>query len=73
MNATKNYSTDGGDRWVVGGTLEILPEAMVTGLGGRLTPAAFQADAVTTDVSVLVMNFNALLSKLKEAGLMASE
>jgi len=29
MYVTKNYSTDGGDRWVIGGTLEITADATI--------------------------------------------
>lgn len=31
MHSSKNYMADGGDKWVVGGTLEIAPGATVTG------------------------------------------
>lgn len=34
--------------------------------------AAFQANSTATDVAGVVANFNALLTKLKTAGLMAS-
>ena len=29
---TKNYQEQGGEKWVIGGTLEVLPTATVTGL-----------------------------------------
>ena len=66
---TKNYMEQGGDKWVVGGTLEILPVASVTGL----PVAENQADSVASDVAGLTADFNALLSKLKAAGLMAAD
>jgi len=66
---TKNYMEQGGDKWVVGGTLEILPVASVTGL----PVAENQTDSVASDVAGLTADFNALLSKLKAAGLMAAD
>ncbi|MDF9409369.1 Head fiber protein [Pelotomaculum isophthalicicum JI] len=66
---SKNYMEQGGEKWIIGGTLEVLPGASVTGL-----PAAEnQADSTATDVAGLVTDFNALLTKLKAAGLMAAD
>lgn len=65
----KNYTEQGGEKTVIGGTLEILEGASVTGL-----PAAEnQADSIATDAAGLVTDFNALLAKLKAAGLMAAD
>ena len=61
----KNYMEQGGDKWVIGGTLEIKE-------GASVPQAATQADSVAEDVSTLVSDFNGLLAKLKAAGLMAS-
>ena len=99
----KNYSTDGGDTWVVGGKLKIedgaevtglesgegytLPEASASVLGGvkvgsglaisdgvlSVSPAENQADSTATELADLVTAFNALLAKLKAAGLMAAD
>jgi hypothetical protein len=69
----KNYTEQGGEKTVIGGTLEIKEGASVTGLPSDFTPAAVQADSTATDASGLVTDFNALLAKLKAAGLMASE
>ncbi|KUO64752.1 MAG: Head fiber protein [Gracilibacter sp. BRH_c7a] len=67
--SSKNYMEQGGEKWIIGGTLEVLPGASVTGL-----PAAEnQADSTATDVAGLVTDFNALLTKLKAAGLMAAD
>lgn len=66
---TKNYHEQGGEKWVIGGTLEILPGASVTGLPA----AANQANSAATDAAGLAADFNALLAKLKAAGLMAAE
>ena len=70
----KNYAEQGGDKWVIGGTLEIKDGASVTGLPAAEVPqAANQADSVATDVPTLVSDFNGLLAKLKAAGLMTAD
>lgn len=71
----KNYRTDGGNRTVIGGTLEFKEGAQVLNFpeGAGFTPAEAQADSTASDVAGLVTDFNALLAKLKTAGLMASE
>jgi len=66
---TKNYMEQGGEKLVIGGTMEILPGASVTGL----PVAENQADSTATDIVGLVADFNALLSKLKAAGLMEAD
>lgn len=66
---TKNYTTDGGDKTVIGGTLEIKEGAVLLGL----PQAAYQADSTATTIAALVTDFNALLAKLKAAGLMKLE
>lgn len=66
---TKNYTEQGGDKTVIGGTLEIKQEASVTGLPS----AENQADSTAADVAGLVTDFNTLLSKLKAAGLMVAD
>ena len=112
----KNYTEQGGEKTVIGGTLEIKEGASVTGLTSTAAPAsetalggvkaaakeetdtveakigadgrlyvptypvvpeiptaANQADSTATDAPGLVTDFNALLAKLKVAGLMADE
>ena len=113
----KNYTEQGGEKTVIGGTLEILEGASVTGLpsasvsiatettlGGikaaaktetDTVPAKVgtdgilyvqtypsvpepsiaenQADSTATTIAGLVVDFNALLAKLKTAGLMAPD
>jgi hypothetical protein len=66
---SKNYMQQGAEKWVIGGTLEILPGATVTGL----PVAENQVNSVATDVARLVTDFNALLAKLKAAGLMEAD
>lgn len=75
---TKNYSEQGGDKLVIGGELEIKEGAVVTGLeSGDGVPsfpvAENQADSTAADVTELTADFNALISKLKAAGLMAED
>ena len=113
----KNYTEQGGEKTVIGGTLEIEEGASVTGLPSYTLPAATasalggvkaaakgegdtvevklgsdkklyaptypevpafpvaatQADSTAVDAAGLVTDFNALLAKLKAAGLMATE
>lgn len=120
---TKNYTEQGGEKTVIGGTLEIKEGASVTGLSanpllvateetlggvkaaaadegdtveikigedgklyaptyptdatesvsGLIKMAANQADSIAEDTATLVTDFNALLAKLKAAGLMAAD
>jgi hypothetical protein len=120
---TKNYTEQGGEKTVIGGTLEIKEGASVTGLSadpllvateetlggvkaaaadegdtveikigedgklyaptyptdatesvsGLVKRAANQADSIAEDTATLVTDFNALLAKLKAAGLMAAD
>ena len=66
---TKNFTEQGGEKTVIGGTLEIKEGAVVTGLPILDNQAASTA-ATAED---LVTDFNALLTKLKAAGLMISD
>ena len=78
----KNYLADGGDRLVIGGTLEVLDTATVTGLqsgyateqtAGSVYQAMNQAESAATTIADLTSDFNALLQKLKDAGVMAAD
>ena len=78
----KNYATDGGNRLVIGGTLEILDTATVTGLqsgyasqetAGSVYQATNQAESAATTIADLKSDFNALLLKMKNAGIMAAD
>lgn len=73
MNATKNYMTDGGDKLVIGGTLHVEAGATIEGVNGISAVAAVQAASTATTIADLKADFNALLAKLKTAGLMATE
>lgn len=70
---TKNYTEQGGEKTVIGGELAVTAEGKITYDGTELKPAAVQANSVAVDAAGLVTDFNALLSKLKAAGLMESE
>lgn len=65
----KNYTEQGGEKTVIGGTLEIKEGASVTGLPS----AENQADSEATTIAGLVTDFNALLAKLKVAGFMTAD
>ena len=78
----KNYATDGGDRLVIGGTLEVLDTATVTGLqsgyateqtAGSVFQMTNQAESAATTIADLKSDFNALLLKLKNAGIMVAD
>ena len=66
---TKNYTEQGGEKTVIGGTLEIKEGAVVTGL----PILDNQAASTAATVEDLVTDLNALLTKLKAAGLMISD
>lgn len=70
---TKNHTEQGGEKTVIGGELAVTAEGKVTFNGTELKPATLQADSTAVDVADLVADFNALLLKLKTAGLMESE
>ena len=65
---TKNYS-ENGDKLVIGGTLEVLNGAKLSGFH----VAENQALSAATTIADLKTDFNSLLEKLKAAGLMESD
>ena len=77
-HVTKNFAAHGGNEWVIGGKLTFLEGATVEGGEGLFdsdtetdfTPAAYQADSTASTVAALKEDFNALLAKLRTAGLM---
>jgi hypothetical protein len=71
MSNVKNYTEQGGDKTVIGGALEIKEGASVTGLSFPV--ATNQANSTASTIAGLVTDFNALLAKLKAAGLMAAD
>lgn len=68
----KNYTEQGGEKTVIGGILEIKEGATVTGLSS-IPKAENQADSTATTIADLKSDFNDLLSKLKESGLMEQD
>lgn len=78
----KNYATDGGNRLVIGGTLEVLNTATVTGLPlggaslnspGMVYQSLNQVESSASTIAALASDFNALLQKLKDSGIMAAD
>ena len=81
----KNYAEQGGDVTHIGGQLVIEEGASVEGLpssalpeateteGGAVKKAANQADSEASTIATLKDDFNALLLKLKTAGIMAAD
>ncbi|WP_039652117.1 head fiber protein [Clostridium sp. LBM24168] len=71
MSNVKNYAEQGGDKWIVGGVLEIKDGGEIKIDGTQLTRADSQSDSTAADIAGLKDDFNALLTKLKNAGLMS--
>ena len=69
----KNYTEQGGDVTHIGGRLVFEEGASVEGLPSSFTPAANQTDSEATTIATLKEDFNALLAKLKTAGLMEAD
>ena len=72
MSNVKNFTEQGGEKTVIGGTLEINAEGKLTFAGVELKPAQAQADSSASTIAGLVTDFNALLAKLKTAGMMGN-
>lgn len=70
MSNVKNYTEQGGDRWVVNGVLEITEEGVLLLNGKPLIRAEIQEESTATTIADLKADFNSLLQKLKYAGLM---
>jgi len=67
----KNYTEQGGEKTVIGGELEVKEGARVGGL--LSTPAKNQDASTATTVAALKDDFNALIIKLKDAGIMVPD
>lgn len=68
---TKNYTEQGGDKTVIGGTLEILEGATVKGL--PLPIAENLPESTVESLDALKEDFNSLLINLKNAGIMKKD
>ena len=73
MSNVKNYIEQGGERTVIEGELVIAEGGKLLFNGEELKPAAFQDASTASTVAGAVVDLNALITKLKVAGLMASE
>ena len=69
MSNVKNYTKQGGDVTVIGGSLIIEEGATLEGLPS----AEAQADSVSSTIAGVVVDFNALLAKLRAAGIIKTE
>lgn len=72
MYNAKKYQAQGGDAWVIGEKFTVKEGAEIKGFPS-FSPAENQADRTAEDISELITDFNALLQKLKAAGLMKEE
>lgn len=70
---TKNHREQGGNKTVIEGELVIAEGGKLLFNGEELKPAAFQDASTASTVAGAVTDLNALITKLKAAGLMASE
>lgn len=73
MSNVKNYKEQGGDKWVIKGTLEVAEDGQIILDGDSFTRADSQADSTAADVAGIVSDFNSLLAKLRTAGLIAED
>lgn len=73
MSNIKNYKEQGGEKTVIGGELAITESGKLIFNGIELKPATFQDESTASTVVGLVTDFNTLLVKLKEAGIMAKQ
>ena len=67
---TRNYTEQGGDVTHIGGDLIFEPGAYVEGLPLPFSPIASQEPSTATTIAQLKEDFNALLAKMQESGLM---
>ena len=67
---TLNYTEQGGAVTHIGGDLIFEPGAFVEGLPLPFSPIAGQEPSTATTIAQLKEDFNALLAKMQESGLM---
>lgn len=73
MSNVKNHTEQGGERTFIEGELVIAEGGKLLFNDEELKPAAFQDASTASTVAGAVADLNALITKLKAAGLMASE
>lgn len=69
----KNYTEQGGEKTVIGGVLEVTEDGTLLLGEQEIAVMGSQADSTADNVSDLKDDLNALLAKLRAAGLMADE
>ncbi len=69
MSNVKNYSSQGGEKWVVEGKLELTEDGRLLFCGRDLRPVAGPADSEADTIAKLKTDFNLLLEKLYAAGI----
>ena len=72
MSNAKNYKEQGGDKWVVKGTLEISEGGQFLLAGKEFKRASAQTNSEAATILELKSDLNALLTKLRAAGLIAT-
>ena len=70
MSNVKNYKEQGGDKWVIKGTLEVAEDGQIILDGKEITPIKGQGDSDASSVATLKTDFNNLLERLFASGLM---
>ncbi len=70
---SKNYTEQGGEKTVIGGTLEIAEGGKFVGLESAFKQADNQDESTASTIAELKSDFNSLILKLKEAGLMKQD
>ena len=70
---TKNHTEQGGNRTGIEGELVIAEGGKLFFNDEEFKPAAFQDASTASTIAGAVADLNALITKLKAAGLMASE
>jgi hypothetical protein len=73
MYTTKNYSELGGNRWTIGGDINVVAGAKVLADGTQATAIADHADTTTATTEEIATKQNAILAALRGAGIIASE
>ena len=74
MSNSKNFHAHGGNEWVVGGKLTILPGSVVEGLpSGTTTQVENIPQAEGSTIAELRGELNVLLAALKASGIMTSD
>jgi hypothetical protein len=71
MANIKNYLEQGGDKWIVNGTLEITADGEITIDGTPINRVTAQTESIAVTVTELKDDLNNLIAKLKNSGLMA--